>query len=194
MIFRLCASVVFSILLAFQPGQAWAMATDDEIVHIQPVLRDDLLFIDADVHFDVSDELRNAAERGVPLYFVAEVQITSPRWWWFDKTLAQKSQTWRVVYNVLTRQWRVGTGELSLSEPSLDDALSFVRNIRGWAVLPANKLEPGLRYEGRLRVRLDSSRLPRPFQIDNYNSKAWSLVTPWKNFTFSVSEDEAGAS
>jgi hypothetical protein len=147
------------------------------------------LVIDADIDLPISGELRNAAEKGVPLYFTADFELISRRWWWFDKVLAKEQQTWRVVYNALTRQWRVGTGELSLPESSLDDALSLVRNIRGWEVIDVADLEHDEVYEGRIRLRLDTSLLARPFQVDALNSSSWSLATPWKNFTFSISVD-----
>ena len=117
------------------------------------------------------------------------MEIVSKRWWWFDKTITQEQMTWRIVYNALTRQWRVGTGELSLPEASLDDALERVRHIRGWAVADLKDFNYDETYHGRLRVRLDTSLLARPFQVDALNSSAWSLATPWKNFSFSISVD-----
>lgn len=161
----------------------------ERVVRVEPIVRDGKLYIDADVEFDVSSELRNAAQKGVPIYFTADLVIESSRWWWFDKKIVDEQQTWRIVYNALTRQWRVGTGELSLPEPSLDDALSLVRNIRGWDVAKVEDLDHDETYEGRLRVRLNTSLLARPFQVDAYNSSAWSLATPWKNFNFSISLD-----
>jgi hypothetical protein len=159
----------------------------ERVTRVDPVVHGGKLNIDADVQFQVSSELRNAAEKGVPIYFTADLEIISKRWWWFDKVLVDEHQSWRIVYNALTRQWRVGTGELSLPEVSFEDALSPIRNIRGWAVADISDLNAGERYDGRIRVRLDTSRLPRPFQIDAYNSQAWSLATPWKDFSFSIS-------
>ncbi len=166
-----------------------APATGEQVTRVEPVVRDGKLYIDADVDLNVSGDLRNVAEKGVPLYFTADLEIVSKRWWWFDKTVANEQITWRIVYNALTRQWRAGTGELSIPESSLDDALSLVRNIRGWAVADIDTLDLDKQYEGRMRVRLDTSMLARPFRIDAYNSSAWSLATPWKNFTFSISVD-----
>ncbi len=163
---------------------------NERVVSVEPVVRDGKLYIDADIDFAVTGDLRNAAQKGVPIYFTADLEIVSTRWWWFDKKVVDEQQTWRIVYNALTRQWRVGTGELSLPESSLDDALSVVRNIRGWVVANVADLEHDEEYEGRLRVRLDTSLLARPFQVDAYNSSAWSLATPWKNFSFSISVDE----
>lgn len=159
-----------------------------QVLRIDPVLSDGYLSIDADVYLPVSSELRSFAERGVMLYFTADIEIVKPRNWWFDKDIIKTEQTWRVVYNALTRQWRIGTGDLSLPEASLDDALSLVRNIRGWEVLPAKVLESNEEYVGRMRVRLDTSLLARPFRVDALNSSAWSLATPWKDFSFSISD------
>jgi len=166
-----------------------AQVDAEQVTRVDPVVRDGKLYIDADVDFEVSSELRNAAQKGVPIYFTVDVEVVSKRWWWFDRVLVDEHQSWRVVYNALTRQWRVGTGELSLPEASFDDALAPIRNIRGWAVADVADLDAGEQYDGRIRVRLDTSRLPRPFQIDAYNSKAWSLATPWKDFSFSISKD-----
>lgn len=176
----------FSLMTFADVGEA---QETERVVRVEPMVQDGKLVIDADIELPISGELRNAAEKGVPLYFTADFELISRRWWWFDKVLAKEQQTWRVVYNALTRQWRVGTGELSLPESSLDDALSLVRNIRGWEVIDVADLEHDEVYEGRIRLRLDTSLLARPFQVDALNSSAWSLATPWKNFTFSISVD-----
>lgn len=161
----------------------------DQILRIEPVVRDGKLYLDTDVQLNIQGDLRNVAQKGVPIYFTADAEIVSKRWWWLDKTVAREQITWRIVYNALTRQWRVGTGELTLPEASLEDALSWVRQIRGWAVADVADFTHDELYHGRVRVRLDTSLLARPFQVDALNSSAWSLATPWKNFSFSISVD-----
>src|SRR3546814_10703673 len=98
-----------------------------------------------------------------------------------------KQRAWRMVDTAPPRQGRIGTVDLSLPEASLSDALSLIRHIRGWAVADLSDLEPDRQYQGRLRVRLNTSLLARPFQVDAFNSSAWSLATPWNDFKFSVS-------
>lgn len=188
MVFRIWPLLVLCFFIALTgAGTVAAQSGQEEVLRVEPVVREGQLFIDADVNFDVTSELRTAAQKGVPIYFSADLKITAQRWWWFDKSVVDQQMTWRIVYNALTRQWRVGAGELSIPVASLDDALSFVRNIRGWAVADIKELDINEEYQGRIRVRLDTSRLPRPFQIDAYNSSAWSVATPWKNFQFSIS-------
>ncbi len=188
MVSRILSLLVLCFAFAlFGAGTVAAQSGFERVVRVDPVMREGNLYIDADVEFEVSSELRTAAQKGVPIYFIADLRITTQRWWWFDRVAVDQQMTWRIVYNALTRQWRVGSGELSIPVASLDEALSFVRNIRGWAVARADELDIDEEYLGRIRVRLDTSRLPRPFQIDAYNSSAWSLATPWKDFQFSVS-------
>lgn len=178
------------VCLTFAVGANNSVANENtRVLRIDPVARDGKLYLDADVDLDVQGDLRNVAQKGVPLYFTADVEVVSKRWWWFDKTIVQEQITWRIVYNALTRQWRVGTGDLSLPEASLDDALARVRHIRGWAVADLDDFKYDETYQGRFRVRLDTSLLARPFQVDALNSSAWSLATPWKNFSFSISVD-----
>lgn len=191
MLYRIWSLLVLCVVVTLAGvGTTVAQSVTEQIVSIDPVVREGQLHIDAQVQFEVSPELRTAAQKGVPIYFSADLKITTPRWWWFDSTVVDQEMSWRIVYNALTRQWRVGTGELSIPVPSFDDALYFVRNIRGWAVADINELDIDEQYRGRLRVRLDTSRLPRPFQIDAYNSSAWSLATPWKDFQFSISASD----
>lgn len=142
--------------------------------------------MDLDVGLMLSPKVLEAAERGVPLYFTVDVKITEPRWWWLDRSIVETSLTRRVSYNTLTQQWRVATGDLFLPLDSLKDALAVLEKIRGWPVAPLDRFEPNVRYEGAVRIRLDTSHLAKPLQLDARNRGAWSLVSPWTPFDFSV--------
>ncbi|AKQ53641.1 DUF4390 domain-containing protein [Bordetella hinzii] len=163
-------------------------ASEPKVVTIDPLIQDARLAVNADVDFPLNDQLRDAAQRGLPLYFTADIKITKARWWWFDRSIVDTSMTWRVSYNALTRQWRVGQGELSLNVASLDDAMDVVRRIRDWRVAQASEFEAGEVYNGQLRVRLDTSLLARPFQVNALNSSAWAAATPWREFSFTLTE------
>ncbi len=192
---RFFQHVIVACFIGFMVWGGLAIASDsleldgaEQVIDIQPYIADEKLYINADIDFELSDELRQVALKGVPLHFTVDVEITRSRWWWFDKTEIKESQTWRVVYNALTRQWRVGSGDLLKPEASLKDALYPMHYIRHWPVAYAIDLDEDTVYEGRLRLRLDTSLLIRPLQVDAMNGRAWSLITPWKNFNFSVEE------
>jgi hypothetical protein len=161
-------------------------AAEPKIVRIEPHVKDGRLLINADVRFGINEVVRDAAERGVPLYFTADIVLTRSRWWWLDHTEVDTSLTLRIVYNALTRQWRAGVGELSLPTGSLDDAMDLIRHIRNWDVGSSQNLSTGVQYNGKLRVRLDTSLLPRPFQVNALNSSSWTPSTDWTPFSFSL--------
>lgn len=190
---RFYKHVILACLIGFMAWYTIAKASEsvggtEQVIAIEPYIQEGKLYLNADIELTLSHELKQAALKGVPLHFTADVEIKRVRWWWFDKTEIKESQTWRVMYNALTRQWRVGAGDLLWPESSLSEALYPMQHIRQWAVAYAVDLESTKTYEGRLRLRLDTSLLTRPLQVDALNGRSWSLATPWKNFTFSVDE------
>ena len=166
--------------------QSAALAGDAQIKQIEPLIGEGHLTMDLDVGLKLSPIVIEAAERGVPLYFTLDVKIKAPRWWWLDKSIVGTSLTRRMSYNTLTQQWRVATGDLFLPVASLQDALAVLEKVKGWPVAPLDRFEPNVRYEGEVRIRLDTSHLARPLQLDARNRGAWSLTSPWKPFDFSV--------
>lgn len=134
--------------------------------------------------FDLPRALDDALRRGIPLYFTTEVQVSRPRWYWFDEKTSTVSQTTRINYNVLTQQYRVSLsgGGLQQNFASLDDAMAVLRRQR---LLIAEKgvLKPGEVYEVMVRMGLDTARLPKPFQVHALNSSDWRFSSDWKQFT-----------
>jgi hypothetical protein len=168
-----------------------ASAAEAQIKRIEPLIGEGHLTMDLDVNLKLSPIVIDAAERGVPLYFTLDVKITSPRWWWWDRPIVETSLTRRMSYNTLTQQWRVATGDLFLPVTSLQEAVAVLEKVRGWPVAPLDRFNPNTQYEGLVRIRLDTSHLARPLQLDARNRGAWSLTSPWTSFDFSVRKGEA---
>jgi Domain of unknown function (DUF4390) len=134
--------------------------------------------------FELTRALEDALTRGIPLYFTTEVQLSRPRWYWFDEKTASTSQTFRVSYNVLTQQYRASLsgGGLQQNFASLDDALGVVRRQR-MLIAEKGALKPGEVYTVMVRMGLDVARLPKPFQVHALNSSDWRFSSDWKQFT-----------
>jgi len=155
-----------------------------------PVRAADLRIEDGEVllsaQFDVAltPALEQALHKGIPLYFVVEFQLTRPRWYWVDEKVVAWSITHRVSYTELTRAYRVSSGPLSQPFESLDDVLRFVGRVSSRPVAPADALTKGARYEAALRMRLDASQLPKPFQLNALASHEWQLASEWHRWSF----------
>lgn len=129
--------------------------------------------------FTLNNTLQSALTRGVPLYFTLEANITRPRKYWFDESVSSMSRTTRISYNVLTGQYHVSTsGLLQRSFPTLEAAMDLVLHPR-WIIAEPGTLEPGYTYTVAVRLMLDVSLLPKPFQINAINDNDWKLSSNW---------------
>ncbi len=129
--------------------------------------------------------LEEALLRGIPLYFTTELEVYRPRWYWFDDKPVESTRTVRIAYNVLTRQYSATvTGSLQQNVNSLEEALNLVRTPRPWIFAEKGALKEGETYFSAVRIQLDMSYLPNPFQINVINNSNWRLSSDWKRFSF----------
>jgi hypothetical protein len=136
--------------------------------------------LDASFDFDLPWTLEDAVNGGVPLYFVVELELYRERWYWFDERRAAASLTYRLSYSPLTRQYRLARGSLALPFETLGSALASLRRISRWTVFERSTLVAGSRYVAQVRMRLDTTQLPRPFQIGALTSRDWTLASDWR--------------
>src|SRR5205809_880747 len=88
----------------------------------------------------------------------------------------------RLSYHALSRQYRLSTGLLQQSFATLDEALNVLRRIRSWLVVDRTVSFADADYEAAVRMRLDTSLLPKPFQLSALTSRELQLESPWKRF------------
>ena len=102
---RLCF-LLFALALVF-PALLWA--AEIEVSNPQVMASEDGYVLSADFKFEFNQRLEEAVTKGVVLYFVAEFELTKPRWYWLEEKAVSRSQTYRLSYHALTRQYRVST-------------------------------------------------------------------------------------
>lgn len=135
--------------------------------------------------FDLPHGLEDAIMRGIPLYFTTEVELTRPRWYWFDEKAVSATRTVRISYDLLTRQYHASiSGYLQQNFTTLDDAMSLVRRPGRWIIAEKGSLKSGEVYRVSVRMGLDVRQLPKPFQVHAINSSDWRLSSNWKQFSF----------
>jgi hypothetical protein len=158
---------------------------------VLPVRASDLRVEDGEVlasaQFDLSltPPLEEALQKGIPLYFTIEVELTRPRWYWVDEKVLQWSITYRVSYTELTRQYRVASGPLAGGAvETLADVQRFIGRVTSRPIARAADLSAGARYEAAIRMKLDVNQLPKPFQLNALTSHEWQLASEWHRWTF----------
>ena len=161
-----------------------ASARADEIEVRDVALRsvDEGLALDADFAFELTPRLADVVANGVPLYFRVEFELTRRRWYWFDDTAASQRMHLRLSYHALSRQYRLSTGPLQQSFPTLEEALNVLKRVRNWLVVDRAVRFADADYEAAVRMRLDTTLLPKPFQLSALTSRELHLESAWKRF------------
>jgi hypothetical protein len=135
--------------------------------------------------FDVqfSQRLEEAVNRGVPLYFVVEFELSRPRWYWFDEKPVVLSQTYKITYTPLLRQYRLSMGNTYQNFTRFDEVTRVLSRLRGWHVADKGALKKDQVYQAAVRMRLDTAQLPKPFQLNAIASRDWTLASDWHRWT-----------
>ena len=172
-------------LLALLLGVAAPAARADgiEVKHAALVAAEDGHFLEAEFEITLTHILEDALNKGVPLYFALEFVMTRPRWYWFNEKIANARQTYRLSYNALTRQYRVGVSNLYQNFATLPEALAFLSRVRMRDIAEPGAFVKGTSYVAEVRLRLDTSQLPRPFQVSAVGSRDWSVSSDWYRWT-----------
>jgi hypothetical protein len=140
-------------------------------------------YLDASFDIVLTAALEEALNKGIALDFLVEFELTRPRWYWLSEKIASVQQRYRVSYNALTRQYRVGAGALYQNFPSLAEALAVLSRVRLRDIGEPGALRKDSTYTAALRMRLDTSQLPRPFQLTAVGSRDWNIGSDWYTWT-----------
>ena len=133
--------------------------------------------LSAEFDIDLGAQLEEALTRGVTLHFNLEFTLSRDRWYWVDEHIAGHVGHYALSYNVLTRQYRLSSGGLHRSFATLGEALRVLGRVVDLPVADKSALKAGSHYDAALRLALDRSQLPKPFQLDAIANKGWQVET-----------------
>jgi hypothetical protein len=161
-----------------------ARADEIDVTDVRLAATEDGVVLAADFAFELNPRLAEAVTNGVPLYFAVEFELTRPRWYWFDEKAAAKRLQLRLSYHALSRYYRLSTGVLQQNYATLEEALNVLRRVRNWQVVDRGTALADATYDAAVRMRLDVTLLPKPFQLSALTSRDLNLESPWKRFNF----------
>ena len=165
---------------AFADERIGVMAAALEPARDSQNMSGDALLLNATFEFELPQALEEAVQKGIALYFNIEFELFRKRWYWFDRRVASSTLTYRLSYSPLTRQYRLARGGLSQSFESLDEALALLKSVRNWKVAEKSMLSPRDEHSAQVRMRLDVTQLPKPFQVNAITSREWTLTSDWR--------------
>lgn len=149
---------------------------------------DDGVYFSAAVQFELPSLVEEVLDKGIAIYFVAEAELYQERWYWTDRKVAQVARHMRLAYQPLTRRWRLNvsaapmTGAaglgISLNQnfDTLGDALDAIKRIGRLRLGDLAEIGDDPQHQVTFRFRLDTSQLPRPFQIGVVGQADWNIA------------------
>jgi hypothetical protein len=189
---RIALLAGFLALLASVAGGARAQSIEVRDVALRAT--EDGLVLDANFDFELTPRLAEVVANGVPLYFRVEFELTRHRWYWFDERTAERLLQMRLSYHALSRQYRLSTSAptrqylLQQNFASLEEALNVLRRVRSWLVVDRAVSFSKADYDAAVRMRLDTTLLPKPFQLSALTSRELHLESPWRRFVVNSPE------
>lgn len=159
-----------------------------QLTQLRTQSADDGIYLSANLDFELPNVVEDALLKGIPLFFVLEVEILRDRWYWTDQRVAAASRTIRLAYQPLTRRWRVNIGSGIIGSASslratfnqnydtLAEALSAVQRVARWKVAEPSDIRAGADHSLVFSFKLDLSQLPRPFQIGVAGQRDWTIA------------------
>ena len=184
MIHRLLISFLLALLVLLSPPTALA-GEGIELVEANVEASDEGYRLASSFSVELSRTLEEALKRGVPLYFTLQVQVSRPRWYWFDEVAIKSTRTFRLSYNLLTERYRVSIdGNLHRNFSRLDDMLALLRRPGRWVIADNNALTRDAAYTVSVQLGLDVSQLPKPIQVSAMSNDEWRLASGWSNFNY----------
>ncbi len=176
---------------------SFAKAEGIAVTKAETRLVDDGYEILADFKIILPPSVAEALKRGVTLNFVSELAITRSRWYWLDTDVIQNEQTTKLSYNALTRQYRISRGTLFQGFSNLDSALRVlghqsaapvsVAALSSGGGYVARLLKSETRYTAYAQMRLDTSQLPKPLQVNALTNSEWNLES--ERYSWPVQSD-----
>lgn len=157
-----------------------------ELTELRLERADKSLVLNSALRLELGSSLEDALLKGVAIHFVVQADVYRDRWYWSDQQVASAARYYRLLYQPLTRRWRLSLSReplsanalgnsLSQNFDSLTEALALVRRVYGWPVVDVADLSRSARYYVRYQFRLDVNQLPRPFQISTGTQSDWNL-------------------
>jgi hypothetical protein len=160
-------------LLAAVCGVAWAEGIT--VTSAGLTAQDDTYLLNADFAIQLNPAIKEALNRGVALDFVVQLDLTRPRRFWFDETVAAYQQTRRLAFSALARQYVLTITGREQAYVDLNEAVQALSHVQMARVASVGVMKKEYRYDAALKVKLDVSQLPKPLQMNALASKGWNL-------------------
>lgn len=146
---------------------------------------DRVYYMDATIETHLPEYVLKAFYNGIPLPLVIQVEVNKARSWWFDQALVTVEQRYLLHYYPLydsVQTDNLNDGSVS-NYSSLTYALKRLGTINHYPLLDKEHFGEIDNITARIRLKIDSSRLPKPLRATSLLGGNWDISSEWKEWT-----------
>jgi hypothetical protein len=177
---RACVALLVALGCVAAPAHADVIGVTNAELRVE----EEALVLNAEFDLALNATLDEALQKGIPLYFVLEFELTRPRWYWVDEKVLTATSQNRVAWQALTQTYRISSGLLAQSLTTAAEVERFLSRVTAREVGRRDQVVRGDRYVASVRLRLDTNQLPKPFQVNAIASREWTLDSGWHRWNF----------
>jgi hypothetical protein len=171
------------LLLMLLPCPPLAAEAQDTFVvrHADFSLDETLLRLDLVVDSRIPKYILLAIDQGFAVPIMFEVEILSPKKYWFDAKVVSLKQQYLLQHQPMLDSFvvlDVNSSERNYFDDR-DAAVEFVEVVYNYPMLDINNLAPDKNYYARLRFGIDSDELPVPLKSSSLWDNDWDLKSDW---------------
>lgn len=167
------SAICFLLLLLFSIPAAYAQGIQIKSVSITAKASGLVLGMDAGI--TLNPTLEQALEKGIVLYFAVKFNLVDARWYWMNDEVVRGKYRVELRYYALTRQYHLSHPSFTQSFETLAEALHAAGQLHDYPLTVKPDIRMDVDYIASLRVWLDLTRLPKPFQVEALGSTQWNL-------------------
>jgi hypothetical protein len=168
------ANLIFFLLILWLPVTV-TQAEGIQIKSVSMATVEQGYEISIDSEIALNATLEQVLEKGIVLYFVTKFSLVDSRWYWLYDEVARGKLRVGLRYYALTRQYHLNHPSFSQSFNTLAEALQALGQLRDYPLIVKSDLKNDVDYIASLRIWLDLTRMPKPFQVEALGSRKWDL-------------------
>ena len=181
------AALLITGTLFGAPTPALADSPQASVTQMRLEEADDGIYLTAQVQFELPAGVGEVLDKGIAIYFVVEAELYRERWYWADRRVGSATRHMRLAYQPLSRRWRLNMSSVPIANAglgvslnqnfdSLPEALDAIKRIGRLRLADRSEVGDETTQPVQFSFRLDTTQLPRPFQIGVAGQADWNIV------------------
>lgn len=178
---KLARTLLCLFLLA---GHGLAAARGVEFEQTASKVQDDQLVLGIHARFDLDDNVQEALDNGITLYFEVDTRLLRSRPFWPDQRIAASLHRFALSRHALSARYALveqGASQARTFE-NFEDALVALGDIPEALHCGIKLLPPDGSFIARSRLRLVTEELPAPMRPLVWISPSWWISSAWQEW------------